>query len=157
MLSTLIPCFKANPLLGLICISNPFGILTLILVGINALPPVKIKIDNFKVDHDKKLIVLNDLKTTSTRLDEFMDSSFIKFHYYRQFAFYGYLLYSLMARDGDYKIQANVYVLNKQTGSYKSFQINKKLVSRGFDEFQGLIKRIGFHESYGYDTLREDI
>ena len=119
--------------------------------------PVKIKIDNFKVDHDKKLIVLNDLKTTSTRLDEFMDSSFIKFHYYRQFAFYGYLLYNLMARDGDYKIQANVYVLNKQTGSYKSFQINKKLVSRGFDEFQGLIKRIGFHESYGYDTLREDI
>ena len=119
--------------------------------------PVKIKIDNFKVDHDKKLIVLNDLKTTSTRLDEFMDSSFIKFHYYRQFAFYGYLLYNLMARDGDYKIQANVYVLNKQTGSYKSFQINKKLVSRGFDEFQGLKRRIGFHESYGYDTIREDI
>ena len=62
-----------------------------------------------------------------------------------------------MSKDNNYKIQANVYVLNKQTGSYKSFQITKKLASRGFDEFQSLIKRIGFHESYGYDTLREDI
>ena len=120
--------------------------------------PVKIKIDNFKIDSKNKKIILNDLKTTSTKLDDFMESSFIKYHYYRQFAFYGYLLYKLLSKDyPGYKIEANVYVLNKQTGSFQDFKITKKLVERGYLEFNSLIKRIGFHEAYGYNVLREDL
>lgn len=38
------------------------------------------------------MLTLNDLKTTSSPVNEFMGGSFLKFHYYTQFFIYGFIL-----------------------------------------------------------------
>ena len=124
--------------------------------GNSTILKVKAKIDNFIIDHESKIITLNDLKTTASSINDFMGSSFNKFHYSRQFAFYLYLLNNLLQLD-DYRLKANVIVLSKLDGKFEIFPIKQNIIENGYREFEDCLKRIGFHETYGYNVLRESI
>ena len=84
---------------------NEYAILAEVYVkkeGVTKKLKVKAKLDNFTIDHNNKVITLNDLKTTGKPVNFFMgnnvkvfteetgesivwyDGSFQKFHYYRQ-------------------------------------------------------------------------
>ena len=116
----------------------------------------KAKLDHFVIDHDSKTITLNDLKTTISSIDEFMAKSFEQFHYSRQFSFYLYLLYNLINKE-NYKLKANVIVISKLSGDYDIVPIKQNCIEEGFYEFNDCLKRIGFHEKYGYNTLIDSI
>ena len=118
---------------------------------------VKAKIDNFIVDHESKTIILNDLKTTISPIDEFMETSFKKFRYDRQFAFYLYLLNNAINPKDEYRLLANVITISKLDGKFQIFKIKQSSIEDGYHEFQDCLKRIGFHETYGYNVLRESI
>ena len=102
-----------------------------------------------------KTITLNDLKTTYKKVEEFKDS-FEKYHYARQFSFYLYLLKKTLNLD-DYKIKAKVVVVSTTSLDCDSFYISQEDIESGFLEWSDCLKRIGFHESYGYDILIENI
>lgn len=116
----------------------------------------KAKLDHFVINHETKTITLNDLKTTISSIDEFMSTSFDKFHYPRQFAFYLYLLYNLIGRE-DYTLKSNVIVISKLSGDYDIIPIKQNYIEEGYYEFDNCLKRIGFHEKYGYNTLIDSI
>ncbi len=118
---------------------------------------VKAKIDNFIINHESKTIILNDLKTTISSIDEFMETSFNKFRYDRQFAFYLYLLNNAINKQDEYKLLANVITISKLDGKHEIFKINQSSIEKGYYEFQDCLKRIGFHETYGYNVLRESL
>jgi len=122
----------------------------------NSILKVKAKLDNFIIDHDNKTIILNDLKTTMSDVDEFMETSFDKFHYSRQFSFYLYLLDNLINKH-DYKLQANVIVISKKNGNHIIYPIQQDHIEEGYYEFDSCLKRIGFHEKYGYNVLIDSI
>lgn len=117
---------------------------------------VKCKIDNYKIDHLNKKIILNDLKTTSSDLDTFMETSFNKYHYNRQFSLYLYLLSNALSLEG-YSLECNVYVLNTSNGLFKVFQILQPHIENGYKEWSDCIKRIGFHEMFGYNILLDPL
>lgn len=52
----------------------------------------KMKADNWTIDLENKIITLNDLKTTSHKVDQFMNTSFNYYFYQRQFALYLYVI-----------------------------------------------------------------
>lgn len=116
----------------------------------------KAKLDHFVINHETKTITLNDLKTTISSIDEFMSTSFDKFHYPRQFAFYLYLLYNLIGRE-DYTLKSNAIVISKLSGDYDIIPIKQNYIEEGYYEFNNCLKRIGFHEKYGYNTLIDSI
>ena len=122
----------------------------------NVILKTKAKLDHFVIDHDSKTIILNDLKTTISSIDEFMTKSFEQFHYSRQFAFYLYLLSNLINKE-DYKLKSNVIVISKLSGDYDIIPIKQNYIEEGFYEFNNCLKRIGFHEKYGYNTLIDSI
>ena len=117
---------------------------------------VKCKIDNYKIDHSRKKIILNDLKTTSSDLETFMSSSFNKYHYERQFSLYLYLLSNALSIE-EYSLECNVYVLNTANGQFKIFPINQAYIEKGYLEWSDCIKRIGFHELFGYNVLLDPL
>lgn len=111
----------------------------------------KAKIDNFIVNHSKKEIILNDLKTTFRSVDDFMDS-FEKYHYSRQFSFYLYLLKNKLNLE-DYTLKANTLVISTTDCGFKIYPINQNQIIEGYNEWSDCLKRIGFHETYGYNVL----
>lgn len=130
--------------------------------------PFKGKADSIIIDHQNKLIYLNDLKTTSKPCETFMggiyegtwyNGSMQKLHYMRQFACYLMMLQMyceqiLGLTDYDYK--CNVIVV-ETTGQNKAkvFPINNSYIQYGAKEFKELICRIAFHELYGYEQTVE--
>lgn len=116
----------------------------------------KIKVDNFKIDHENKVVILNDLKTTISSISDFIDSSFVKYHYSRQFSFYLYILAqyveNVLGLKG-YTYKANVVVISTTDGDYKIIPINQKQIEEGYTEWSDCLKRIAFHETYGYNLL----
>lgn len=58
--------------------------------------PFKLKVDNWTIDYDNKVITLNDLKTTGKPVNWFMNpeyGSMNKYHYYRQMGIYSAVLW----------------------------------------------------------------
>lgn len=120
---------------------------------------LKMKADNWTVDIENKVIVLNDLKTTGHSLDQFMGpgNSMEKFHYSRQFAMYLWILLQYCKKTCGYnseewKVKCNVIVvetiLNNQVGVYS---IDKKLLEEGRKEFCRLLKMVAYCEMIGYN------
>lgn len=112
---------------------------------------LKAKLDNYYYDEESNILVLNDLKTTGHDVNDFVNS-FYKFHYFRQFGFYAWLLYL------DYKnydiagMKANV-IISSTIPPFNSgiFKVYNTHIRRGLNEFQELLKRVAYHERYGYD------
>jgi len=107
-------------------------------------------IDRIVVDKKNKVVKLVDLKTTS-KMSEF-ESSFKKYHYNRQIAFY------LMAiRYGikdfidegetfvDYKIEAYIAAVDTITQEVKAFQIKKDTIDKATIEVEKLITKAQWH------------
>ena len=139
----------------------------------------KAKIDRWTVKHDEKKIVLFDLKTTSYPAVNFVSyeyytisddlryvkatglGSFFKYHYYRQLAFYGFLLKEYIKQNrpelADYEIEYYILVV-ETTGNNRAmlYNIDDKYISIGSQEADMLIQIIrDYHERQRYTLLQQ--
>ena len=122
------------------------------------------KLDNYSVDDDEDIIILNDLKTTSKKVDSFMGykyydfenskyggyvGSFQKYHYYRQMAVYMLLLQQLY-KDKSYKYFANILTIESFGPDFnnKIYPISNAYIQKGLTEFKNLICMVAFHKHY---------
>ena len=117
----------------------------------------KMKADHWSIDFDNKIITLNDLKTTSKPVHEFLSGSFVHFSYYTQFAIYLYILLAYCKKQYGYnkeewRYDCNVLVVgtrgNNDTAVYKVFD---EFIKAGKKEFCKLLKMVAYCEMYGYD------
>lgn len=120
----------------------------------------KMKIDNWTIDTDDKVLTLNDLKTSSKPAAWFMNpeyGSLAHYHYYRQFAIYGDVLQMYCMKEYGYtpklwNFRANVLVVSTSDPyESKKFFITKDLLKKGREEYMQLLKRIAYYELHGYD------
>lgn len=118
---------------------------------------LKAKIDSYYFDEETGELVINDLKTTGHDVQEFVNS-FYKFHYYRQFGFYAWLLYLIYGADKINSMKANV-MISSTIPPFNSgvFTVLNTHIRRGMDEFKELLKRVAYHEHYGYDIEPPDL
>ena len=140
--------------------SNEYAILCEVEVN-GTILKLKAKIDSFKIDFDQ--VILNDLKTTSKPVNYFMgnnatlvdeegneykqwiDGSFQKYHYFRQIAFYLFLLQAYLYREHKtvYEYKANMIVVETfPTYKCKVFPVSGKNIGLGLDEFKKLLIRV---------------
>lgn len=138
---------------------NEYAIFCEVLVD-GKLIKLKAKIDNFTIDHDNKIVTLNDLKTTGKPVSYFMgnfvksehfsdeiwyDGSFQKYNYYRQMGLYLWLLNAAIMRiySTNYKCTANMLVI-ESTPEYRSkiYPVKKDYITQGLNEFKYLIKLV---------------
>ena len=127
--------------------------------------PFKLKIDNWTIDEDNKVLTLNDLKTSSKPVDWFMNpewGSMKKYHYARQFLCYSDILKKYCEKEfgygNDWAFKANVCVV--ETGgehSSRCFRVSDELMEAARPEFEKLMKMIGYYTIYGYDEEVEFI
>lgn len=147
-------------------IFNEYAILCEIIVTIDDIPykvKIKGKLDNFTVDRENCIVVLNDLKTSGKPSKFFMgnyvkevsesgeeiqrwyDGSMQRYHYYRQFALYLWLLQAALKQyyDIEYKLEANVLVV-ETIPNFKSavYKISNKHIQKGLKEFKDLITKV---------------
>ncbi len=114
---------------------------------------LKGKLDNFSIDPETNCIGLNDLKTTGHDIKDFGKYSFYKYHYFRQMAFYGWMLHlynkanSLLTSP---TISCNMLLVSTippfDTGIYK---VNNNQIQRGVNEMSDLLKRVAYLKLYG--------
>lgn len=112
---------------------------------------LKAKIDSYYYDEEANRLVINDLKTTGHEVKDFVNS-FYKFHYYRQFGFYAWLLFLIYTKKEISSMKANV-MISSTVPPFNSgiFKVLNTHIKRGIDEFKELLKRVAYHERYGYD------
>jgi len=121
---------------------------------------LKAKLDNFTVDHDLKVITLNDLKTTGKPAKFFMggnitdiledgtkkiiwlNGSFQKYHYYRQLGMYLWLLNAAMVNlhGPGYSLEANILLVETIPNfNTRVCKVNGNYINRGKEEFKELL------------------
>jgi len=115
---------------------------------------LKAKLDNFTIDQVSKTITVNDVKTTGKLLTEF-DSAVKTYHYYRELAFYAWLL-SLCAKKfyniDNPTIKGNFLVVETIPAYWSSVVAMKpKWFVAGIKEFQTLLKMIAYYTVNGYE------
>lgn len=107
----------------------------------------KSMIDRFVVDHDKKVIQLIDIKTTSD-LGEF-STSLSKYRYYRQMAFYWMALYYELKDKLNFDEYAKeTYIVAVQTKTLpecKVFTIDDTLLNKGLEEINKIMSDLNWH------------
>ena len=123
------------------------------------------KLDSVIWDPEKKILYLNDVKTTSKQLEYFMDhvydddkvypGVFSHHCYHLQLACYSVMLqmyFQKVLGITDYTLQSNIFAV-ETTGEYRSdvFRINNSYVEQGMKEFKQLICRLAWHEINGFD------
>lgn len=120
----------------------------------------KLKIDNWTVDEDSKVVTVNDLKTTGHQVDTFTEpgGSLERLHYYRQLSIYSeILMYYLLKTRGISKefgwtVNHNILAVETVMNNYsKCFVINDAYIHKGIDEAHELLKRVAACEIFGYD------
>jgi hypothetical protein len=139
---------------------------------------IKAKIDNWSIDFENKVVTLNDLKTTGASIADFIGSefegmnldgqvykakiegSFSKFHYYRQMKLYMDILKSYVATKYDateengWSFKCNMLVVETNAPHYSHvFQVGDRWMTLGEYEYISLLKRIAYHNEYGYDSF----
>ena len=123
------------------------------------------KIDNWTIDEDNKVLTLNDLKTSSKPCAWFMNpdwGSMKKYHYARQFLCYSDILKKYCEKEfgygEDWTFKANVCVV-ETFGEHNSkcFKVPEKRMEAARPEFEKLMKMIGYYTIYGYDEEVEFI
>lgn len=120
----------------------------------------KLKIDNWTIDFENKVITLNDLKTSGKTINNFMKSegSFNHYHYYRQFSVYSTILwYYCMKKFGitkeqGWKLNCNVCVVETIPNYWsRCYTVSDTQLKRGTKELNQLLKRVAYYEIFGYD------
>lgn len=121
--------------------------------------PFKLKIDNWTIDVENKILTLNDLKTTGKSVNWFMNpeyGSMYKYHYSRQFFCYADILKKYCAKefgfDDTWTFNANVCVV-ETFGEFtsKCFKVTNEIMESARNEFETLMKMIGYYTINGYD------
>lgn len=127
--------------------------------------PFKMKIDNWTIDPENKILVLNDLKTSRKPSKWFMHpewGSFQSFCYYRQFGCYSEVLKAYCAKeygfDESWTFKSHVFVV-ETTGFHDSacFSVPDSEIKKGIEEFNRLMKMVGYHTLNGYEEEVEFI
>lgn len=106
---------------------------------------LKAKLDNFTIDTETGVIVVNDVKTIGKILSYFEDN-FEKFRYYRELAIYTWLL-SLCAKKfygvDKCTIKSNCLVVSTIPDYYtKVYEVTKGDLAKGWCEFRNLLNLI---------------
>lgn len=136
---------------------------------------LKVKIDNWNINLDDKTIVLNDLKTTRNptymfpgsirnETGEHLDGSFQHYHYYRQVAFYIWILHQYIKKE--FQIDLNefttyvnmIVVCTSSNYNYKSevFRVTNDWIEKGFKEFEKLLKYAAY-ALYNRDSILKSV
>jgi len=115
----------------------------------------KSKIDRIIIDHDKQIIKIIDLKTTSGSAYKF-NEAVEKYHYYRQLAFYAEAV-NIHFKKYDYQIEL-YFVVVETTNLYQTvvYRLDHQYFIKGIGEYTDLLARIEFHDSVGYDYSMEE-
>lgn len=119
---------------------------------------LKMKTDNWTIDTDNKIITLNDLKTTGHLIGQFMEDSFVKFHYSRQFGMYLWMLLRYCEKEYNYNpidwtVRCNVIVVETTANNSAGiFPINLDLLEQGRKEFCKLLKMVAYCEMNEYSN-----
>lgn len=143
-----------NPLMS----ENEKTILLNILVTLPEQEPIelklKAKLDNYTIDPVTNIITINDVKTTGKLCSEF-DNAVKSFHYYREIAFYSWLLSLCSNKFFEMEnptIKGNFLVV-ETIPSYWSAVVPMKpnWFAAGIKEFSTLIKMIAYYTVNGYE------
>lgn len=132
--------------------------------GVSTIIRFKGKLDSVVWDPEKKILYLNDIKTTSKGLSYFMgyiyndvpyDGVFEHRSYYIQLYIYSVLLqmyFQKILGIDDYTLYTNIFAV-ETTGEYRSesFRINNSYIELGKKEFKELMVRLAWHTTYGFD------
>ena len=132
--------------------------------GSSTVIKLKGKLDSVVWDPEKKILYLNDIKTTSKQLSYFMDNYvdgkvyegvFSHHCYYGQLALYSILLqkyFQEVLGITDYTFQENIFAV-ETTGEHKSecFRINNSYNELGIKDVKELICRLAWHIINGFD------
>ncbi len=120
---------------------------------------LKMKADNWSIHPRSKKLVVNDLKTTSKPLRQFMShfGSFYHYHYYRQMAMYAWMLQQFCEREYGYSsaswtTESNMVVVETSHGHQAScFKVEEGAMEMGLYEFFKLLKMVAYYEMFGYE------
>jgi len=102
-------------------------------------------IDNVVIDHDKKIIHINDIKTTSKELKDFPES--IEFYnYWMQAAIYSTIIAIkyLHLIEGGYQLQFHFVVIDKNYQVYP-FLVSESTLNGWFDRFNHVLEKAHWH------------
>ena len=123
--------------------------------------PFKLKIDNWTIDPESQVITLNDLKTTGKPVAWFMNleyGSMQKFHYYRQMAVYGDILWWYCnnkfgaCKETGWTLKHNMLVVQTlDPYSSSCFPVSENFIRKGRKEYKELLKRIAYYSIFGFD------
>jgi hypothetical protein len=115
-------------------------------VGMNDKPfGLKGIIDNVVIDHDKRVIYINDIKTTSKELKDFPES--IEFYnYWLQAAIYSTIIAIkfLHLIDGGYEFKFHFVVIDKNYQVYP-FPVSENTLNQWFDRLNQTIEKANWH------------
>lgn len=124
--------------------------------------PVKAKLDNWSYGLDT--LYLNDLKTTGKPVfyfsgyhtsEGFVEGSYHKFCYCRQMAMYGDLLYNWVKQSNpinEFLVHIITVEVFNNAPTSKVFRVSNQSLEEGRIQYQDFLKRIAFHDKYGYDV-----
>ena len=119
---------------------------------------LKMKADNWTIDEENKTLVLNDVKTTSKPCAWFMNSeygSFYHYHYYRQFALYMMMLQTYCIKEygfnHNWTSKGHVLVVNTSEYDTRLCYVSKEQFAKGKEEYEQLLKRIGYYTINGFE------
>lgn len=132
--------------------------------GTSTVIKFKGKLDSVVWDPEKRILYLNDIKTTSKPLNYFMgyiyndvpyDGVFEHHSYYNQLTVYGIMLqmyFQKVLGINDYTMLANIFAV-ETTGEHRSesFRINNSYFELGKKEFKELMVRLAWHTVNGFD------
>jgi hypothetical protein len=115
---------------------------------------LKAKLDNYTIDKVSNIITVNDVKTTGKLCSEF-DNAVKSFHYYREIAFYSWLL-SLCAKQffemENPTVKGNFLVVETIPSYWSSVvEMKPNWFTVGVKEFLTLIKMIAYYTANGYE------
>lgn len=113
---------------------------------------LKAKLDNFTINPMDNEINMNDLKTTGHDVGVFSSDSWIKYHYYRQAAFYSWLLIMLSKKEyalDNPNLRSNFMLVSSippcECGVYKA---SVKDFKKGMKEFKELLTLVAHYTMY---------
>lgn len=111
----------------------------------NAYFGLKGVLDNYRIDHAQKTIFLNDLKVTTKKLNEFVESVNY-WRYDRQIAIYAYMLcmkYDYLLAD-NYRLKAHFIVVDKDNDVY-CFPIKEETLLSWFEKMKEELTTVSWH------------
>ena len=99
-------------------------------------------VDNIKVDHDAKVIYVNDLKTSGKTVSEFKDSVEF-FNYWAQAMIYMGLVDKMLGLD-NYKMLFNFVVIDKYKQVY-CFEVSQETLTSWGERLEEKLKAVEWH------------